>query len=167
MMNSHDAHHQNFISVLWSSDFVIRHGPVCWHLEYKPEVSTSTFGPETTLKAATRTITVTGTTMTISGSTTTRNGDTRQATSTYQLDGKQHPGNTRNVKGVTATAQRLNEHTMQITFHGNGTTSRRTMTVSPNGKILIFVVLGTNAKGTDFANYSVYEKQEPQDAGPR
>lgn len=128
-----------------------------WKLD--PSRSSSTFGPEGAPRAGTLSIEVDKTTIITKGTVTTNKNEEKTVEgTTYRLDGKEHgvPG----AESMTVMARRLNDHTLQFVFTGkDGLSTRRTMVVSPNGKMLTSVTIGTNAAGRDFASYSLYERE--------
>ncbi len=92
------------------------------------------------------------------GTVTTDKNEERTVEGTYRLDGKDHavPG----AEAMTVAARRLNDHTVQLVFTGkDGLATRRTMIVSPNGKMMTSITIGTNAAGQDFATYSLYQRE--------
>jgi hypothetical protein len=124
-----------------------------WQLN--PAVATSTFGRDAIPKAGTLTIELERSTLTLKGTVKTEKDEERSVASAYRLDGKE-----REEQGVAITARRLNDNTVQIVFRGaNDLVSRRTMIVSPNGKMMTSVTVGTNAGGQDFATYLLYDRQ--------
>jgi hypothetical protein len=62
--------------------------------------------------------------------------------------------------GDMASLKRIDSHTSQITYTKNGKVTRTSKrTLSKDGKTLMIAAKGTNAKGQDYNNVTVFEKQ--------
>jgi hypothetical protein len=122
-------------------------------------VSKSTFTPGPAPKSETRTYSQSGQSITLVIKRVGADGKEMTSQTTYQLDGKDYPW-TGNPDVDTGSVKQVDSNTAKFTQKKAGkVASTGTRTVSKDGKILTLKSKGTTAKGEEFENAVVFDKQ--------
>jgi hypothetical protein len=122
-------------------------------------VSKSTFTPGPAPKSETRTYSQSGQSITLVIKRVGADGKEMTSQTTYQLDGKDYPW-TGNPDADTGSVKQVDSNTAKFTQKKAGkVASTGTRTVSKDGKILTLKSKGTTAKGEEFENVVVFDKQ--------